>query len=370
LDEYPAVGQAILDVYLRKDEPGALLWAEQLDGLGGHLLWSRALLPMAVDRPAEALAILAEVPLNPDTERGIRSVLETIADTRPDLALAFVEQLPVATLRGSVAQRAIMKWAESDPLSAFEWATAQPPAIQEFVYPKLVPKLARADLQFVLGIPLESLPHEAQENWVTSVFNEYSQQDPVGAENWLQQFADHPLYATWQTQAAYRLARQDPRAGLDSLARLEPSPRTLSAMNSVIRTWAGSDPSAAAEWVMTHYPGDDTSGAIQSLMGGWSREDYLGAKRWALGLADVRARDIAIGQLYRERSMNDPASAEAEDLLRLITDEQVAFDALRAGVLNLAMRDRAAALEYVRTLNLTEAERRQILDELHRLTGS
>jgi hypothetical protein len=34
------------------------------------------------------------------------------------------------------------------------------------------------------------------------------------------------------------------------------------------------------------------------------------------------------------------------------------------------MRDRAAALEYVRTLNLTEAERRQILDELHRLTGS
>ncbi|MDT8320682.1 MAG: hypothetical protein RQ826_09170 [Xanthomonadales bacterium] len=366
LGEYPAVAVAILEVYLRKDEPGALRWAEQLDGLGGHVLWSRALQPMAADRPAEALAILAEVPANPDTERGVRSVLETIADARPEMAIAFVEQLPVESLRANVAQRAVMQLAESDPLSAFEWTTTQPPAIQAFVYPGLVTKLAQADLQFVLGIPLESLPHEAQENWVSNVFNEYSKQDPTGAEAWLRQFADHPMYATWQTQVAYRLARQNPHAALESLSRLEPSPRTLSAVDAVVRTWAQKDPLAAAEWVLTQYPDGDNTHAIQSLMNSWSSADYTGAKRWALGLADVRKRDTAISQLYQAQSMNDPRSTEAEDLLRLISDEQAAFKALRAGIMNLSMRDHAAALAYVRTLNLTEDELRQILDGLQR----
>lgn len=360
LDEYPAVAQALLETYQHSDARGGLRWAEQIEGPGGSLLWSRAVSTIAAQRPEEALAILAEVPLDKESQAGIENVLETLAETNPELTLTYVEQLPVESLRANIALRAAKKWAESDPLGALEWATTQPPAIQSFVYPSLTTKLARADLQFVLDIPVEDLPEEAREKWVSNVFAVYSKQDPDGAAAWIEQFSGHPMYPNWRTDVAYRKAQTDPWAALESLADLEASPRVESTMAAVVGLWTRKDPMAAAEWLMIEYAGDSRIPLTQTLLAAWSLMDYSAAKRWALGLPDDRELDAAIGVLYRSQAQADPRSEESRALLRLITDEETVFSVVQPVVIELARHDPADADDYIRSLNLGEIKERQL----------
>jgi Tfp pilus assembly protein PilF len=364
--DYPAAGQSILGTYLHVDEEGALLWAEKVDGIGGTILWSRAFSQIAAERPAEVLAMLEEVPLTPDTEKGVRKILKALARTHPQLVADYTEKLPMEALRGGIAVQAVARWAEQDPLSALEWTLTQPPIIQESIYGTLVRKLAQADLSFVIDIPVDSLPSQVRSKWITEVLAVYAKQDLDGAVEWLQQFEDYPNYGDWQMQLSFLIARENPRAAIDLVANFTDSPKYLLTLNSVIGIWASIDAQAAADWVQLECPADAKSGSIQALLRVWNQSDSVAAERWASGLPVSADRDLAFSKLY---SFTDPRSAQAKRLLAMINDRDKAFAALKLAIINLWRVDQAATEEIIRTSNLT-ADQEQILnDDLERMLG-
>jgi len=74
--------------------------------------------------------------------------------------------------------------------------------------------------------------------------------------------------------------------------------------------WASANPEAAAEWAVELPESDNIRRqAVERVADRWLKYDSLSASEWIADMPAGKARDAATGELVRNISDNDPASA-------------------------------------------------------------
>jgi len=298
-----------------------------------------SLLALSLDDLGEALdraenlsaddqrALLAEVFSLPQSDfrrsRMIRELLETLAETSPEEALALTAE--IGSLRDTERARiAILEvWGARDPVAALAWASSaltneparsrqqQIVAIYEG-YARLNPQAAFAsalDLPAATSaeqrLQLEALEEIISEqiengglleaklqvelledgpvknNVLSDFVDRWASYDPVGAAAYVDSLGD-AVSGGIKARLVGEWAENDPAAAAAWLSASEIDEQTLSrAATAIIRQWTNYDMTASADWLNSQPSSPALDRAVMSYTYRAAQEDPASAMTWA-----------------------------------------------------------------------------------------
>ena len=220
-------------------------------------------------------------------ERALRGSTDVWARTDPAAASAFALEITDPYERHSVIESVARRWARQGTSESLEWALGMEGENRD-----------RATMSIIEEISAYN-PKEAAE-----VFSEIS-------SSLSSQGTRESIHRDIARELAGRWATANPAEAAEWVLELPESQHIQrEAAERVAERWAHSNPQAAAEWAMELPESDNIRRqAIERVAGRWLRSDSLTASEWIAEMPVGEARDAAAGELVRNISGSDPASA-------------------------------------------------------------
>ena len=220
-------------------------------------------------------------------ERALRGSTDVWARTDPAAASAFALEITDPYERHSVIESVARRWARQGTSESLEWALGMEGENRD-----------RATMSIIEEISAYN-PKEAAE-----VFSEIS-------SSLSSQGTRESIHRDIARELAGRWATANPAEAAEWVLELPESQHIQrEAAERVAERWAHSNPQAAAEWAMELPESDNIRRqAVERVAGRWLRSDSLTASEWIAEMPAGEARDAAAGELVRNISGSDPASA-------------------------------------------------------------
>ncbi len=296
--------------------------------------------------PTRALALAASKSARGFADNSVLSaVLEALAETRGDVALAWIRSLPNDRFKRGVISSWLEIVSKSDPDGALAWALTEKTPAQEFagIFAKLAERDPAAALARAAALPAGEIRRQALGGAVGS----WARTDPGGALTWVRNRPPDALRAELLSKAAGGFAEANPAAAaafimssLDGRDRhdaalavadrwvaadlpaarawLESLPPEIARDLSprILTVWGEKDPASAVAFAWKNGGGDGRGGwAMRSVLGDWAARDFDAAKQWLGALPPGGIRDAALQGLLADRPWGgggasvDPRSA-------------------------------------------------------------
>jgi len=272
-------------------------------------------------------------------QSGVNAIISVLAETDPQAALAFLDELPPAKRKSLYISTLFPSFAQKDPTHAAELAlqltsrALRQQAAREVMAVWGVKEPGRA-----LGWFFQSVPSEIDE-WQTR------QTTQEILRNWV---------STAPEEAVAFATAQPPGAARNTL------------ISSLGESWGAVDPEAAASWLRGLPKSQESYRAFDSLIGSWTKTDPARAGSFLLSQPAERTRDWLLDTLGRNWASEDPAAAlawarqqSAPEVERL-----VAAEALGA----MAAKDLPNAERYLSQSRTPEARSEAIVTTANALT--
>lgn len=145
----------------------------------------------------------------------------------------------------------------------------------------------------------ETLPEGAvKSSAFDRVAEDYAQQDPVAAANWVSRHADQEWAGRAVREVAEEYARNDPSAAVEWAETL-PEQHQGSALRESFERWTREDAVAAGEYLTGMSDGAARDAAVSSFAGALDREDPQTAASWAATIGDEGARNQTLEAVAR-----------------------------------------------------------------------
>ncbi|MBS0660529.1 MAG: hypothetical protein JSR82_20095 [Verrucomicrobia bacterium] len=261
----------------------------------------------------------------------LRSVLEALAETRPDAVLAWLRTLPNDRFRRSAVGTWLGIVSKSDPEGALAWAMAEKVPASELS--GLFAKLAERDAMNAVTRAAALPAGEQRRAALNGAVQEWAKTDPGAAMAWIRSRPADRLRGELVTKAmagfaevnpsgaaAYVLSSLEPREKADA-ARVvaenwmqldfaaakgwvEQLPKELAREVGprILGTWSDRDPAGAVAFVWKNQTdGGRGEWALRGVMSEWAARDFDAAKNWVLTLAPGPMRDAVLSGLLTER---------------------------------------------------------------------
>lgn len=331
--------QRVTRSFALSDPDRALAWASELDG-GTGTVTAAVLGGISYSDPEHALQALLELPSSADRDRMLASVLTATARTDPQQAARYSEALPDGALRTRIASNAAILWIRNgDPYAAFEWVLSQSNSVQVKALPEFGRYFAEQDLEFALGISLDSFPPEARVGWVSSLLREYAKLDAEAALEWIAPLSHMQMYRSWVYWAVGAKAEQDPLGAMDMADKLD-AKLVAGAKAAVISKWQASDRESAAQYVEHMQPGDAKAAAASKLAYEWYGEAPEDAMAWANAISDARSHESALLAIVQLAPLDDATTLQ---IPTQIHDDHMRGQAWRRLIMRMMDHDPARA---------------------------
>ena len=278
----------------------------------------------------DALDWLLAQPQSPMRTRMLGVVASTVAETRPQDALALAQTLDGSD-RQEVIQAALQAWAQTDAAAAMA-------ALRE--------------------LDDAGLSQEAH----YSILAQWSRVDPNAAFEWALTQKTSLGNAHLAAMPLQQIARDNPEEALRLAEKLTGMPKQ-GALASVLGVWADSDPRAAAEWLETAT--GDVSQAVSAVVFAFGRTAPAEAFEWAKRLPK-KSQEMALMSLVSVATMHSPDTAA--DYVSSISDPQLQAKAERTLVMGLAQNNPQEAARWIRS-NTDAQERSALYQQLFQSWG-
>ena len=189
-------------------------------------------------------------------------------------------------------------------------------------------------------------PGSEKSQLYTTLFAKWAETDPDAALEKLSQIQGFNDQQTALTMILGILAQKDPAKAAAILGGTVISNRNSSQVGMIIGSWIKSDQTAALAWLDSL----DLRGAtlLQNIHGqfldGWASEDAPAASRFALGIKDMKARQMAINSVVSAWGARDPQAAK--DWIMTSLEGDLKYSSLQSLIQNLSSEDHSTALQY------------------------
>ena len=353
--------------YAQRSPQEALAWARRVDGHGN--LWRTVLKTTAARDPHAALNAAMAVESDGDRHQAISSVIGVVAQSQPDVAVGYLDQIPAGAAKTAAITQVVHQWSRQDPAAAFEWAQTLPAGdTHTKAMQSIVRRMVRHDPELAASY-VGRIGGPARQHWITTVAGSLVNTDPQRALNWIAQFRDEPGHDAALTKVVQSWAASDPQAALGIAGQIDSAPNRANAVRMIAQRWAQSDPAAAARWV-SNQPGDARAPMIGSVAQLWAQHDQAAARQWVLGLESGPGRDAGLVAMVGQIS-GDPRVAS--DLIARISSDEHRMAAIQQHVVRrLGQQDPAGAAAFIDGVSVSEEQRvalEQLMQRIGRASG-
>lgn len=315
------VGEQMADWHL----PGALEWAEGLEGENATMAWMGILGGAARSNPATVVENLERLPEGRMREQVVGRAAGEWAERNPDAALEWAESLGEGEREvalGEIAETML----ETDADRAEEILSMIPGGRQrEEVLQQIARLRASTDVEEAVGW-LESLPVEDRAEAWEGAAREWARVDPEAAASHARNTEDPMARSELVEAVSYSWAQRDPERAAEWAQSLE-GPEQAGAVGRVVETWSREDPAAAGEFVSSSLEGDLQVHLARQVANRWVRNDATAATAWIDSLPGGQMRDGAVHTLVQSIESDYPGVAM--QWAETITDERRRSQALR-----------------------------------------
>lgn len=194
----------------------------------------------------------------------------------------------------SMMSSVVSMWAQRDSEAALNWTLANAEQLEDSTLRNLSQRIADEDLDLAIST-LDGLAPDKRAGWIEGLAARLVQRDVNEAIGFLERYRGQPGYDQAYGTFLSQIARNDPVRAAGMLATAPESSANGSAIFAISREWANRDPAAAGRWAVDSI--DDAqlqSTAIVQIASTWAQRDAAAAERWIFSLTSGQSRDAAV----------------------------------------------------------------------------
>lgn len=287
---------------------------------------------LAETAPQDALALAQEIGSLRDTERARVGILEVWAKNDPAAALAWAKvELANEPLRSLSSQMlAIYRgYAKSNPQAAFAAALAMDAStsgqqrIQSYALEEIIEQQIENGGLLDAKLQVELLEEgETKNRLLSELVDEWASYDPVGAAAYVESLGEDVSSAV-KARLVGEWAENDPEAAAAWLSAREVDEETLGqASTAIIRQWTRYDMAASAEWLNSQPSSPALDRAVMSYTYRAAQEDPASAMTWAESIDNDWMRTRMMQHVAGTWKNDDPGTFQSYIDNSELNDEQ------------------------------------------------
>ncbi len=317
--------------------------------------------------PQVAMAWVEQLPAGPGQNAARQTFVNLMASTNPKAAADYVRGLQGLPdyIEGSLLENVATNWADADPKAATAWAQSLPPsdASREAMSITLT-NWARIDPKGAVDF-LNTLPPATQgrDQMVRKVVDQWGQDDPQAALAWAGGLEDDHARNIALAGAICQWGSVETVKAAGYVQAMPDSTAKETSVRFIADTWARDDPSAAAQWVANlPSPQRDNYSDVYGQLGGiWAQNNPVEASNWLERLPAGSNRDAAVFSFADTIASSDPGTAYAwaESIGDADSHQQAVFSALQKWM----QTDPASATGAVQKSSLSGAQKNKLLQD-------
>ena len=295
-------------------------------------------------------------------------LIEAWAAKDPKAALAYVQQNLKSDRRAQATASVITTWAKHDPKAAWQWARSLGPDLAHHAHTVLEqvgkdnPGLAaRFAAEFSRERPEDAVAMSLTAMRGMTYNGNFESAVQLANDVRLPGKEDQGVLLNY---AAGQWGHTDPKKASEWVDRLPSGPIRDQALVGLGASWAEVDPERAANFAVQLPLGPQRQLALQQAIGNWILVDPGAAGRWINQFELDQDFDQAILSLATMPSLADEHVDLALSWANTIINLPVRSAALTLIITNWAARQPAQALGYVRSANIPNELRTQLLQKL------
>jgi hypothetical protein len=311
----------------RLDPHTALEWARAQGSDAGRLIAS-VISTIIEEDASRALDILLEVNDEIDVTSASMLFASRVAENPQDFP-TLADRLADhdSNLASRTLSMLVSTWAYEDAESALAWMSANSRSVDSGLFSAVARGMARYDIESAKQ-SVFSVPTDARGVWINQVASILSDEDPVGAYNWVRQFERLSEYDNAAAIVAQRIAKTNS----------DLSVRLLNGMNEATRAqvapivamgWAERNPRDAAVWAESLENGVAAGRTLDVVGRAWGSQDLEEAMQWG---ASIRGRD-ARDQFYAGALVSAALEGTGDTrMARVFSSDTSAIQAFRGAI--------------------------------------
>ncbi len=303
----------------RKDPRSALAWTESLMPAEKSRAMERIIHEWAHTDPVGAAGYVTQIPKSQRSLDWVHAAAHIWAEQDHAAAIDWAMGLTDPSHRERALRGSTGVWARTDPAAASAFALEiTDPYERHSVIESVARRWARQgtaeSLEWALGMEGEN-----RDRATMSIIEEISEHDPKQAAEVFSEISSslssegtrESIHRDIARELASRWATANPIEAAEWVQGLPESEHIQrEAAERVAERWAATNPQAAASWALELPESDNIRRqAVERVAGRWLRSDSLTASEWIADMPASEARDAATGELVRNISGSDPASA-------------------------------------------------------------
>ncbi len=243
------------------------------------------------------------------------AILRAWARRDPAAALAKAMDLPSEELQIRLTQACLAGWEEAGAPGLLEWIKARPPgpgrqmAIDVVARRKVLREGPAA--AFLWAERLDDDDELFKLNVLRRVASSAAEVEPAQAASWVETLIGGKFESGAPQRVGTRWARREPEAALKWLSTLPPGQARDDAVRETVRRWFKRDPEAALAYIenVEWEPWLDPAAALMSRR--LAGKDLPKALEWAERIQEGDLRWYSIGVIVRAWAFQDEAAARA-----------------------------------------------------------
>ena len=303
----------------RKNPKAALAWADTLAPSEQFIATEEIIHSWARADPTSAANYVTQIPKSRRSLDLVHATGHIWAERDQQAAVDWAMNLQDPNLRQRALRGSVGGWARTDPSAASDFALGiKNPYERHGVIESVARRWARQETSESLEWAL-SMQDEDKNRATRSIIEEIADYDPKRAAEVLSEITSSlsndgtggRLHRDIASEVAERWASTNPEEAAEWIVNLPESHHIKhEAAQRVADRWASANPQAAAEWAVELPESDNIRRqAVERVADRWLKYDSLSASEWIADMPAGEARDAATGELVRNISDNDPASA-------------------------------------------------------------
>jgi hypothetical protein len=299
------------------------------------------------------------MPASNERMQALSHVIEQSAQDNPQLAVEFLDLMPLGHLHQSTSRSIAETWLKQDPGAAMEWILGLPAQTQANLLQMLSWSVVQQDPELAMSLLPEIQVPAVRQQWASAIAQRLGQSDPERAERWVRSLEDEPYSGELLTSVAVSLAQRDVPAAMELATDIGDTDQRNSAVIQIVDQWVTQDVEAAAAYVRSQQDADLQMNLVGAVLRQWNTFDPVAARKWVMAFDDPLVRDQGLASTILSPYTSE---AEAAATLALISSDELRYSAISNYVHNLARYDTTSARAFLSRYSLPDEQMAPLLD--------
>jgi hypothetical protein len=284
-----------------------------------------------------------------ESDENVLRVVRLLLARSPDRAVAWAGQASDPVWRDILVSLVFRTWAEEEPSAAFAYVQSEAPAPSEAdLEAVLLGAASHPDVALPIGLALLASQPDHAGDFGAVLLGAFVRAGQFSAAIAFANAASDDLRDEWLATTFKSWSQQQPEQAAQALATVTDPALYEQLFQSLTAGWASANPSELASYALTLPPGDDRSYALGQVFDQWSLQDPAGLATWLFNhQTTLQEFDSAVAAIIQRTDQANRDTLTALQWAESINDPELRFGSVNRVVKEWAVSAPSDALNYV-----------------------